>query len=79
MLHNLLGRNTDYVIYSGVCFAACLPATVLHDFAEEQVSNILNKLTWSNELYPKMLTQNLFLYSDCRYTYNLSTRNIYAN
>ena len=31
MLHNLLGHNTDYVVYSGVCFAACIPATVLHD------------------------------------------------
>ena len=31
MLHNIFRHNTDYVIYSGVCFAACLPATVLHD------------------------------------------------
>ena len=30
MLH-FFGHNTYYVIYSGVCFAACLPATVLHD------------------------------------------------
>ena len=31
MLHNIFGHNLDYVIYSCVCFAACLPATVLHD------------------------------------------------
>ena len=31
MLHNIFGHNTDYVIYSGVCFAAFLPATDLHD------------------------------------------------
>ena len=31
MLHNIFGHYTDYVIYSGVCFAACLSATVLHD------------------------------------------------
>ena len=55
MLHNIFEHNTDYVIYSGVCFAACLPATVLHDLlrdkfriletcpsAEEQVSSVLN-------------------------------------
>ena len=28
MLHNIFGHNTDY---SGVYFAACLPATVLRD------------------------------------------------
>ena len=29
ILYNIFGHNTD-VIYSGVCFATCLPATVLH-------------------------------------------------
>ena len=43
MLHNIFGHDTVYVIYSGVCFAACLPATDLHDLhAEGQVSSILN-------------------------------------
>ena len=36
MLHNIFGHNTDYVIYSGVCFAACLPATVLHDLLNDK-------------------------------------------
>ena len=35
MLHNIVGHNTDYVIYSGVCFAACLPATDLHDLLRD--------------------------------------------
>ena len=35
MLHNI-GHNRDYVIYSGVCFAACLPATVLHDLLRDK-------------------------------------------
>ena len=35
MLH-IFGHNTDYVIYSGVCFAACLPATVLHDLLRDK-------------------------------------------
>ena len=43
MLHNIVGHNTDYVIYSGVCFAACLPATVLHDLLRDKfLSSILN-------------------------------------
>ena len=36
MLHNIFRHNTDYVIYSGVCFAACLPATVLHDLLRDK-------------------------------------------
>ena len=36
MLHNIFGHNTDYVIYSGVCFAPCLPATVLHDLMRDK-------------------------------------------
>ena len=36
MLHNIFRHNTDYVIYSGVCFAACLPATVLHDLMRDK-------------------------------------------
>ena len=35
MLH-IFEHNTDYVIYSGVCFAACLPATVLHDLLKDK-------------------------------------------
>ena len=39
MLHNI-GHNRDYVIYSGVCFAACfaacLPATVLNDLLRDK-------------------------------------------
>ena len=35
MLH-IFGHNTDYVIYSGVCFAACLPATVLRDLMRDK-------------------------------------------
>ena len=31
MLHDILGHNTDYVIFLVFCFAACLPATVLND------------------------------------------------
>ena len=30
-LPNIFGHNTDYVILSSVLFAACLPATVLHN------------------------------------------------
>ena len=37
MLHNIFRHNTDYVIYSGVCFAACLPATVLHDLMRDKL------------------------------------------
>ena len=36
MFHNIFGHNTDYVIYSGVCFAACLPVTVLHDLLRDK-------------------------------------------
>ena len=36
MLHNIFGHNTDYVIYSSVCFAACLPATDLHDLLRDK-------------------------------------------
>ena len=36
MLHNIFGHNTDYVIYSGVCFVACLPATVFHDLLRDK-------------------------------------------
>ena len=36
MLHNIFGHNTDYVIYSGVCFAACLLATVLNDLLRDK-------------------------------------------
>ena len=36
MLHNIFGHNTDYVIYSGVCFAACFPATVLHGLLRDK-------------------------------------------
>ena len=36
MLHNIFKHKTDYVIYSGVCFAACLPATVLHDLLRDK-------------------------------------------
>ena len=35
MLH-IFGHNTDYVIYSGVCFAACFPATVLHGLLRDK-------------------------------------------
>ena len=49
MLHNIFGCNTDYVILSGVLFfAACLPATVLHDLLYLQVSDIM----WSSETVP---------------------------
>ena len=33
MLHNIFGHNTDYVVF---CFAACLPATVLHDVLRDK-------------------------------------------
>ena len=33
MLHNIFGHNTDIC---GVCFAACLPATVLHDLMRDK-------------------------------------------
>ena len=36
MLYNIFRHNTDYVIYSGVCFAACLPATVLYDLMRDK-------------------------------------------
>ena len=36
MLHNIFRHNTDNVIYSGVCFAACLLATVLHDLLKDK-------------------------------------------
>ena len=36
MLHNIFGHNADYVIYSSVCFAACLPATDLHDLLRDK-------------------------------------------
>ena len=35
MLH-IFRHNTDYVIYSGVCSAACLSATVLHDLLRDK-------------------------------------------
>ena len=35
MLH-IFGHNTDSVIFSGVCFAACLPATVFHDLLRDK-------------------------------------------
>ena len=54
MLHNIFGYSTDYVIYSGVCFAW---------LAEGQVSSIIMR---SSEPHPQILTQNLLLYSDCR-------------
>ena len=36
MLHNILGHNTDCVIYSSVYFAACFPATVLHGLLRDK-------------------------------------------
>ena len=50
MLHNIFGLNTDYVILSGVLFAACLPVTVLLDsLSEGQVPGIM----WSSETVPQ--------------------------
>ena len=36
MLHNIFEYNTDYVIVPGVCFVACIPATVLHDLLRDK-------------------------------------------
>ena len=57
-------HNTDYEC-ACVCFAACLPATVLHDslragtnFTDNlEYKNILDHIMWSS-----MLTQNLYAY-----------------
>ena len=59
MLH-IFGHNTDYACV--VSFAACLPATVLHDSLR---AKLLVKLMWSSESVPQDALMNLFLYSDC--------------
>ena len=69
MLHKIFGHNTDYmyVIFSFrvFCFAACLPATVLHDLLRDKF--LLSYILRSSETVPQDAhTTDLFLFSDCR-------------
>ena len=47
VLHNIFGQITDY--FSDVCFAACLPATVLHDLLRDKFLVTM----WSSETVPQ--------------------------
>ena len=56
MLHNIFRHNTDYVIYSSVCFAACLPATDLHDLLRDKfLLNNAVKLTVPKDTHTKFV------------------------
>ena len=55
MLHNFFGHNTNYVISLVFCFAACLPATVLHDLLRDKFLGTPKFLIHIHLLQPHIL------------------------